>query len=272
MRTREARLEGGGFQRDRDRFGDYSRGRGEYGGGGQYGRAERQHGSSFGQRDNNDDDYIGLQGYNEQEGWFRGQGMRDDDRVEYGGRYGRQSRAGATSSRGRGYSGQPGEPRDYAHGGLGGDQSGLGGLGRPSGEGFFRRAPVGQWSDDLGGPHGGRGPEGYKRGDDRIKEDLCDQLTQHSYLDASGIRVEVKDGEVTLSGTVQSREEKRLAEDLAESARGVGEVRNDLRIKAQGRTGEFGSRHTIGTPHGNEPHAGGDAEKEKQQGDQRANK
>jgi len=42
--------------------------------------------------------------------------------------------------------------------------------------------------------------------------------------------VNVKDGEVMLSGTVLDRTDKRLAEDLAESVSGVKNVQNNLRI------------------------------------------
>ena len=50
------------------------------------------------------------------------------------------------------------------------------------------------------------------------------------HLDAAEIEVEVKDGEVTLSGTVDSREAKRHAEDVAEQATGVKDVHNRLRV------------------------------------------
>ncbi len=49
-------------------------------------------------------------------------------------------------------------------------------------------------------------------------------------LDASGIEVEVSGNEVTLSGTVDSKEAKRRAEDIADSVSGVSHVQNNLRI------------------------------------------
>ena len=52
----------------------------------------------------------------------------------------------------------------------------------------------------------------------------------NSWLDASDIDVTVTDGEVTLTGTVWSREEKRRAEDIAESVPGVRHVQNNLRV------------------------------------------
>jgi len=75
----------------------------------------------------------------------------------------------------------------------------------------------------------GRGPKGYRRSDDRIREDVNDRLTEHAYLDATDIDVSVKDCEVTLSGKVFDRTDKRLAEDVAESVPGVKNVQNNLR-------------------------------------------
>ena len=76
----------------------------------------------------------------------------------------------------------------------------------------------------------GHGPKGYRRSDERIKEDVNDRLTEHAYLDASDVEVSVKEGEVTLSGAVLDRTDKRLAEDVAESVSGVKNVQNNLRI------------------------------------------
>ncbi len=75
----------------------------------------------------------------------------------------------------------------------------------------------------------GRGPKGYRRSDERIREDVNDRLTDHQYLDATDIDVAVKEGEVTLSGKVFDRTDKRLAEDVAESVTGVKNVQNNLR-------------------------------------------
>ncbi|MDG2530665.1 BON domain-containing protein [Caulobacter endophyticus] len=78
--------------------------------------------------------------------------------------------------------------------------------------------------------HRGRGPKGYRRSDERIREDVSDRLTDDGWLDASAIEVAVKDGEVTLSGTVHARDDKRRAELLAESVSGVDNVQNNLRL------------------------------------------
>jgi len=93
-----------------------------------------------------------------------------------------------------------------------------------------------EWDErraDIKAEHRGRGPKGYKRSDGRIEEDVNDRLTDDPYLDASDIQVSVKDSEVTLSGTIARREDKRRAEDLAELVSGVTHVQNNLRVKPQ---------------------------------------
>jgi len=80
------------------------------------------------------------------------------------------------------------------------------------------------------GQHRGRGPKGYRRSDDRIREDVSDRLTDDPWLDASNIDVEVRECEVVLSGSVTSREDKRRAENLAEAISGVKNVANNLRL------------------------------------------
>ena len=76
----------------------------------------------------------------------------------------------------------------------------------------------------------GRGPKGYQRSDDRIREEVCDCMTEDPMLDASEIEVAVRQGEVTLCGSVTSREQKRRAEDVAERISGVRDVTNQLRV------------------------------------------
>jgi osmotically-inducible protein OsmY len=85
-------------------------------------------------------------------------------------------------------------------------------------------------SRDYGGGHRGKGPADYRRSQDRIREDICDRLTDDDRVDASNIRVQIDDDAVILSGTVSSREEKRRAEDLVESISGVRNVENRLRV------------------------------------------
>lgn len=87
------------------------------------------------------------------------------------------------------------------------------------------------------GQHAGRGPKGYRRDDARITEDLNEALTHDRHIDASEIEVKVSGGEVTLSGTVDHRDAKRHAEDIAESISGVNEVNNQIRVSRSGAGG-----------------------------------
>jgi hypothetical protein len=80
------------------------------------------------------------------------------------------------------------------------------------------------------GPYTGRGPKGYQRTDARILEDVCDRLADAADVDAGEIEVEVREGEVTMSGTVRDRWQKRRAEDVVEYVSGVREVHNHLRL------------------------------------------
>jgi hypothetical protein len=98
-----------------------------------------------------------------------------------------------------------------------GGEDGFGVLGRTMGLGH--------------GGHRGRGPRGYRRSDERIREDVNDRLADDPRLDASEIEVRVENGEVTLDGTVDSREARRRAEDLADSVSGVSYVQNNLRAR-----------------------------------------
>jgi hypothetical protein len=77
----------------------------------------------------------------------------------------------------------------------------------------------------------GIGPRGYVRSDERIREQVCEALTDHDAVDARDIEVDVQGGEVILTGTVRERAMKRYAELAAESCGGVKDVHNQLRIR-----------------------------------------
>lgn len=94
-----------------------------------------------------------------------------------------------------------------------------------------RRERGGYWRQYEGrSPFAGRGPKDYRRSDDRVREEICDCMTDDPLLDASEITVQVSEGVVTLSGSVTSREQKRRAEDVAERISGVKDVANQLRV------------------------------------------
>ena len=196
-------------------YGDYGLGYGGIQGG--YGRGERGFGSSGLGYGGAERGYGGAErGYGSAErGYSGGQRYNYPTGSRSGERYG---------ERDRGY--------DYGRGEYGAGEE----------RGWWDRASdeVASWFGDEEAerrrrmdqqrPHRGKGPKGYRRSDERIKEDINDRLSE-GYLDATDITVAVENGEVTLSGTVNSRADKRRAEDIAEYVSGVSNVENRLRVK-----------------------------------------
>lgn len=91
-------------------------------------------------------------------------------------------------------------------------------------------SPGARIAGSTGGGFAGRGPKGYSRSDDRIREDICDRLSVDDDVDASEIEVRVQAGEVTLEGSVPTRMMKHDAENLADEVLGVKDVHNNLRV------------------------------------------
>ena len=88
------------------------------------------------------------------------------------------------------------------------------------------------WNDDATRrSYAGRGPRNYQRSDQRIEEDVNEALMRHHDVDASDVQVRVQNAEVTLSGEVEDRRAKRLAEDIAERVMGVRDVHNELKAR-----------------------------------------
>lgn len=221
-----------------DRFSGYGDfGRGDYGsrrGGqsdpGRYGQTRYGGGNDRG-------NYSGDYGYGRQGG--------------YGGGFG-QGRYGEGGSRSRFEMDRPGEGRErYAdaagYGGSSGTNAwrGYGAAGDysrgwddPYGEGqqYSPGAHAGERPGMRGaGPHRGKGPRSYQRSDERLREMICERLSEDPDIDASDITVNVKDGRVALDGTVDSRQSKNLAEDVAEQF--AGDVQNNLRVQRQDLAG-----------------------------------
>jgi osmotically-inducible protein OsmY len=105
-------------------------------------------------------------------------------------------------------------------------------------------AAGGAWSDpadwtpeDRNGTdtpsHRGRGPKGYLRSDERLREAICDRLTDDPRIDASEIEVDVKGQTVTLRGAVDDRRTKYAVEELVEGC-GAREIENQLRVTQKG--------------------------------------
>lgn len=179
--------------------------------------------------------------------WFgddEAERRRRMDEARYGRdweRYGREpERYGPESSRAYGRDGD----RDYGRGDYGRDWDYGHRMGFDYGRvDYGRPGPPASWNDPAYGGSSytrmgtygrgtftGRGPRGYQRSDDRVREDVCERLTQDPWIDASDVEVNVRGGEVTLSGSVRDRGDKRQAEDLAERVSGVREVHNNLRV------------------------------------------
>lgn len=98
----------------------------------------------------------------------------------------------------------------------------------------------------------GKGPRGYLRSDERILEDINDRLSDDDQLDASEIEVKVEKGEVTLTGSVSDRNDKRLAEDLVESVSGVKNVENRIRFTDNGSQASKENSRSAGATKSNE--------------------
>jgi hypothetical protein len=79
--------------------------------------------------------------------------------------------------------------------------------------------------------HVGKGPKGYKRTDERIRELVCEALTHDPHIDAADIEVLVRDGELALTGTVSDRWVKSAIEELAEQYVHADRIRNDLKVR-----------------------------------------
>lgn len=93
-------------------------------------------------------------------------------------------------------------------------------------------------NNQYSGVHRGKGPKGYTRSDERIKEDVSDALMEDPELDASDIEVTVKKGEVLLEGFVTNRNDKRRAEHCAELCAGIRDIQNNIKIRTASATSE----------------------------------
>lgn len=99
----------------------------------------------------------------------------------------------------------------------------------------------GEWRDVA---RDRQGPRGYTRSDERIREFICERLTQLHQLDVSDVGVSVTDGRVMLDGTVPERYMKYRIEDTADSCWGVRDVENHIRVQQRGVGGGPGASPT----------------------------
>ena len=92
--------------------------------------------------------------------------------------------------------------------------------------------PGGELEDELVAvSHRGKGPKGYRPSDERLRERICERLTEDSFVDATDIEIAVADGEITLSGSVENRRMKYAAEDLVSEMSAVTAVHNSIRVR-----------------------------------------
>jgi hypothetical protein len=196
--------------------GDYSRGRHGESGQGRYGQ------NAWGQR-----------GY--------GYGGGNYNEPNYG--YGRSGQERGNYAQGWSGYGQGGRGMGQRHGQEYGSS---GGWNEPYGEGQQYTAR-GDYAGEGAGLHRGKGPKGYQRSDDRLKEMICERLRDDPHIDPSDVTINVQGGKITLDGTVDSRQTKNNIEDIAEQF-GVQEVQNNLRVQRQtpGTTGAESGKSASG--------------------------
>jgi len=101
--------------------------------------------------------------------------------------------------------------------------------------------PPFHWSDDPRSEHfdeelnsqfTGKGPlKGLVRYSDKsLRDEAAERLYRSWDVDATEIKVDVKDGVITLSGSVSDREQKKAADRLFDTMNGVHDVINQLKI------------------------------------------
>jgi osmotically-inducible protein OsmY len=83
------------------------------------------------------------------------------------------------------------------------------------------------------GPHRGKGPKNFVRSDERLTELVNELLMDHDEIDATHVNVEIKNGEVSVSGTVEDRWQRREIEDLIERMGGVKDVHISIKIASR---------------------------------------
>lgn len=85
------------------------------------------------------------------------------------------------------------------------------------------------------GTYYGEGEESEHHGeaawaDEKLRDEIREQLTHHPNVPGGEVEVLVEGGEVTLQGTVEDRDIRWLVEDLVEAVSGVSLVHNRLRV------------------------------------------
>jgi len=75
-------------------------------------------------------------------------------------------------------------------------------------------------------------PRNFRRDDNMIFDSVGEALSRHG-LDVSNVEVHVKSGVVQLSGTISTRRQRLLAEDVASRVLGVQDVKNNIEVRGK---------------------------------------
>jgi hypothetical protein len=110
---------------------------------------------------------------------------------------------------------------------------------------FGQYGQSGQYQSGQFGQHRGKGPKGYQRTDDRLKELICERLRDDPEIDPSEVTINVSGSRVTLDGSVDSRRTKHAIEDIVEQF-DVSDVQNNLRVTRQSAQSGQGSQSEWG--------------------------
>lgn len=213
----------GNYGREEQRYGR------EYGSSGtsRYGRSDHSGGGDFTSRDYGGNNY--------------GSGRRERDDSQRSG-YGTDGSGG--SRRGTGSYAGSGASSGYGYGGHGIESQRRGReWNEPFGESHYGAGP---------GLHRGKGPKGYQRSDERLKEMISERLRDDPYIDATEVTVTCQAGKLTLDGMVDSRQSKNAIEDIAEQL-GVSDVQNNLRVQRAWQAGSESQSQARLTGSGDEP-------------------
>lgn len=231
-----------GYEDEEDSFGSPYRAGGREGnryqsGSGQGSRGQRWGGRSYQGNQGPNQGYQGYQGGEGGQGFYQGgqaynQGGRG---YSQGGQGSWQGGTRGGSMQGDGWTAEPDEMRWGRQQGLYGSSEYRGYISSQRSQADFQS-------------HVGKGPKGWQRSDERIREDVSEALARHPEIDASEIEVRVQGGEITLSGSVTDRRAKHLAEEVAEGVFGARDVHNQIKVNASTASRGRGERDVTGTP------------------------
>jgi osmotically-inducible protein OsmY len=189
---------------DQERFGGYHGGSSE-----RFGSNENHGSRDFGRNPASRQGAYRGDDFNRGRGGYHGSGSE----------YGESQRYGSRGSMQTPYGEQGHSTRGFEHGRSWSNmQSGQSG----------QMGQSGQWQQS----HRGRGPKGYERSDERLKEMICERLTDDPNIDASEVTIEIDNKVVKLTGTVEDRRIKYMIEDAIEQIGGVRDIDNQLRVQS----------------------------------------